>query len=368
MLYISRVLGRTRVEVTDTEDGVAEIWNTKDLEKLVVENIDKFEIKGMEWVYGRQYKYTASTPTLTSKTLKQYMLNGIRLDIKDGVLVCFSLDKPLIQNTTLVLSKYCNKIENYAFKVDSLSYHGRRGEPVDAVLTIVLDDNIDVSPYAFNDWKGKTLKAGFDITSVTSTKIVKKVYNVWGHDTWHSFMFDHWRVVDNRERFLGYAAEGLLKTDFRHEHLLDTYDRDDIEFMSNYISKKYKKKLLKWIKMIKDEEFKYTDAHLMRKNIYLSGKPINRDTAEQYKLEDVLFASVTFSDFEDNMCHTILHELECKKEVGVLKNYAKLFHRDYEIMTAWHDMLYTFFIRYVSYMYRFERTEEGRYKRVCVKI
>lgn len=205
MLYVSRVLSRSRVCVCDSEDGVEDILGAEELVKYVRDL--GIEIKGISLdVRGGKTRVFADPyqpPTsITASQSKCMMLNGVEILVTNDVICCIRWSKSSIpsQPVRIRLSDYGKSCANYLFWWQGLCQN--------TSLTLVFDDNITITSKSLVHIEKLGVRC--DITEVTDQKMVDKVYrSVSGKRGYHQNAI---QVIDTFERGSLYKAIGFLNS------------------------------------------------------------------------------------------------------------------------------------------------------------
>lgn len=217
MYYVSRRYGTNKFGVTDTEDGVEEMFTYQELKEAVVDlGID---IKGVEVFtrctrQGQRRSISGISvyqleDTVQTKQIKLHVLTGVDVKTAGDEIVGISWSNPDERKPySLRLSNYGKSCANYIFS-DIKEY--RWG--LASFLTIILDDKIEVTSKTFKRCAGFGVIV--DLREVTNEKTVKAVYSEMISERYMSSTRLPNHVIDNEERLNYWRAVCILNGGFK---------------------------------------------------------------------------------------------------------------------------------------------------------
>lgn len=197
MLYVSRLIGRDKVEITDTDDNVAEVYAKGGLADILASGI-KIEGADRHWDGGRgRYTVSFRPHGLSPVSTRTEMLFGIRFNVTDGVLVSVEVkDSTQADSRSIRLSKICRAVADNAFR--DFKYDGK--------LTITAD-NVKSSGASFK-CAHPNLGVVFDLREADD----RLAWNVYRHrlEAWYRNILTE-VLTDNEERFHAFIYEYVCR-------------------------------------------------------------------------------------------------------------------------------------------------------------
>lgn len=195
MLYVSRLVGRNKIEITDTDDGVSETYTRNEIAETLNSGIKIEGVSGYWYECGgrRRYKLYAKPHSFGGIGARCSMLYGIRFNVTNGVLgSAVTRDDSIAVNAPIRLSKICHTVADYAFK--DFDYGGR--------LTIIVE-NVKFSRASFQ-CSFRNVNVAFDLREADD----KLAWGVYMHrlEPWYSDVLTE-VLIDNEERFRAFLYE-----------------------------------------------------------------------------------------------------------------------------------------------------------------
>lgn len=322
MLYISNVLGRNKYEVTDTDDGVAEVVTRNDIIDYI-ENLG-IVIQGVnkEWDKSHTYEIYSirvQVPHADVRFTKLQVLKGIDLKVVDGVLLGISFARNVELNSTIRLSDYCTSIGSYVFQDRNFMEASFKGKVV-----LLIDDKIQkVDSKAFKDCYMFS-NLWFDL-SECSDKIASVIYTGLRYEgIFSSCQISHpnhyVRVIDSEYRLNREIADYLLIT---KRPTIQEGNTLKVRFLpyKDYLFEKYKKtfKQVSVAKIILTQGRYGRSKRAVDKAVEILGR--GWDKPEFISNKNLARVSEIDAITKCLMCNTTIS----KNAVLVLKNYMFIF-------------------------------------------
>lgn len=210
MLYISRIAGMNKWEVTDTDDGVSQIVGVAGLRHALISGV---EIKGVEIVtkviggfetldVGKVEVYQPALKS-TGKRAKAMTLLGIDVRVDGPKILQFTYVPSLLKQTTTVrLSDIGSECANFVFT-------SCRRLDRDMSMTIILDDKIKIRAQTFSKFFNN-IGIVLDIRELSSDKMAGYVYEEYITRYNGAIEFIDKRILDNPERQAFWRAVDIV--------------------------------------------------------------------------------------------------------------------------------------------------------------
>lgn len=172
MFYVSKVVGRRKYAIMDTEDGIEQVLDVNEIIEALETGIDIEGINYKRFGTGRvSINYIIPiSETKNVKALKALMLQGVSMEISGDTLVSIYLDSATV-DSNLVLSKYCSNVADYVVRYK----WGEHIQHTNHKVTIILDDKVTFSAKSFKD-ADSCRNAIFDIRQMTNETLINNLY------------------------------------------------------------------------------------------------------------------------------------------------------------------------------------------------
>lgn len=207
MLYISRMRGKDRYVVTDTDDGTDEEVSLARLRKAVSSGV---EIKGVTSVKHAGVDYVLKAEVyqlpseMTAKQAKTKALKGIDIRTEGGVITYINWNDAVVSpNCRLRLSDYGTSVADNVLS-EAKNAHSKE-------IVIVLDDKVAIRRYSFSNAQQSSVR--FDLTEVRNDKMARIIYIEWVEDK-REFKNLSSFVIDRADRADKWMAYGVVKRGF----------------------------------------------------------------------------------------------------------------------------------------------------------
>lgn len=184
MLYISRMIGRDKFGVVDTDDGVEEVIDYATLNEIVCWS--KVTIRGVH-VDGHPVKYIQAVevyqPPETKGVLavKTHLMKGIEVTTYGECITGVYWRQPaLVSPVKIQLSKFGTRCSDFLFT--QVGGTKRKGK-----VTLILDDRVHLSDQSFSFRDDTEINLGYigvvvDMRGISEMRFAERAYRILYHD------------------------------------------------------------------------------------------------------------------------------------------------------------------------------------------
>ena len=233
MLYISKCRGKSKYEVIDTDDGVAEVVTYGQVVDAVRSGVD---IKGVKCFikdgvpYIQEVKVYQHQDSMTVRQTKAKVLAGVDIKLHNGEITSFNWVDSIVQpNVRIRLSDYGSKCADGIFETGMWKHK--------VPIIIVLDDKIKLRRQSLTG-ACQCSQLKIDVSEVTDIKTLNIVYkelieNAGRMSTVEEYAIDRYNRLE-KVAIYGVVAHG-------HNPGGRVFSQEAIDFLENLLVESFEK-------------------------------------------------------------------------------------------------------------------------------
>lgn len=193
MLYVSKILSRSKICITDSDDGVEDILGASELIKYVRDlgvHIEGIKLVKRADRYAVYADVRQPPDTVTARQAKSIILSGVNIVSTGGLIssIKWSKDSRVEGPVSIRLSDFGSKCADYLFWWEGLCRYPN--------LTLVFDDKIEISSKSLKRIDEVGIVS--DVSGVVNNKLAETVYKSYTTQKAGCALN---LIIDNPERF-----------------------------------------------------------------------------------------------------------------------------------------------------------------------